>query len=345
MKILITGGCGFIGSNLVRMAIKSGFEVINIDKLTYAGNPLSLKGLSQNPRYTFIEADICDQTTMSTVLNLAAESHVDRSIDSPEPFIRTNILGAFSLLEASRDYWKTLSSKDREAFRFIHISTDEVYGSLGPEGYFTENTAYDPRSPYSASKASSDHIARSYFHTYEFPSIITNCTNNYGPFQFPEKLIPHVILSALEEKPLPVYGDGSNVRDWIHVDDHCRGLLSVLEKGVPGETYAIGADSERTNLHVVLTICKKLDQKKPRNDGLSYENLISFVQDRPGHDRRYAIDAGKMRNKLGWNPQITLEEGLDATIDWYLKNTDWTNSILSGSYKIERLGLKGDDCL
>lgn len=349
--LLITGGCGFIGSNLVRITLASGYSVINLDKLTYAGNPCSLADVENDPGYTFIHGDICDAELLDRifrehqpggVLHLAAESHVDRSIDSPEPFMQTNILGTFHLLEAARRYWKKLPPDRQKSFRFLHVSTDEVFGSLGKDGYFTEDTPYDPRSPYSASKASSDHIVRSYFHTFGFPALITNCSNNYGPRQFPEKLIPHIILNALKGNPLPVYGDGANVRDWIFVLDHCRALLCVLAKGIPGETYAIGADSERTNLGIVKAICGILDRKCPRKNGKSYEDLISFVPDRPGHDKRYAIDAGKIRHELGWKPEISFESGLEMTIKWYLENREWTESILNGSYTIERLGLKGD---
>jgi len=351
LKILLTGGCGFIGSNLVHMALEEDFEVVNLDKLTYAGNLLSLDDISGHAGYSFVKGDISDVPLVSgifedhrpdAVIHLAAESHVDRSIDSPEPFMQTNILGTFHLLEAARRYWKTLPPDRQKIFRFLHASTDEVFGSLGKDGYFSEDTPYDPRSPYSASKASSDHIVRSYFHTFGFPALITNCSNNYGPRQFPEKLIPHVILNALKGNPLPVYGDGSNVRDWIYVLDHCRAMLRVLEKGIPGETYAIGADSERTNLSIVKAICGILDGKCLRNKGDSYEELISFVPNRPGHDKRYAIDAGKIRHELGWRPEVAFETGLEITIEWYLANREWTDSILNWSYTIERLGLKGD---
>lgn len=351
MKILLTGGCGFIGSNLVRHALSSGHEIINFDKLTYAGNPLSLSEIAENPGYRFVQGDICDSKLLEkvflenrpdAVIHLAAESHVDRSIDDPEAFMQTNIIGTYRLLEAARKYQVSLPRKNQDSFLFLHVSTDEVFGSLGEEGSFTETTSYSPRSPYSASKASSDHIARAYFHTYGLPVLVTNCSNNYGPRQFPEKLIPHIILNALNEKPLPVYGDGMNVRDWLYVEDHCSALMAVLEKGRPGETYAIGGNSERNNLSVVRTVCKILDSKRPRLDGKSYQDLIAFVSDRPGHDRRYGIDANKIRSQLGWKPEVSFESGMETTVEWYLNNRHWTDSILNGSYRIERLGLKGD---
>ncbi len=346
--LLITGGCGFIGSNLVRMALADGYRVVNIDALTYAGNRSSLADLEGHPRYTFIKGDIKNAPLLrdaleghspDSVMHLAAESHVDRSISAPEDFILTNVLGTFRLLEASRRYFLSLNDEGGSAFRFLHVSTDEVFGSLGPEGRFDEETPYDPRSPYSASKASSDHLVRAYFHTYGLPAVITNCSNNYGPRQFPEKLIPHMILTALAGKSLPLYGDGGNVRDWLHVDDHCRALLTALERGVPGETYVIGGDSERTNLAIVEEICAILDRKRPRPDGKPYREQITFVEDRPGHDRRYAIDAAKIGRELGWKPVETFEHGLDSTVQWYLDNKAWTDSILSGDYRLERLGL------
>ncbi len=349
MKLLITGGCGFIGSNLVRLALDSGYDVVNLDALTYAGNPASLSDLQDSPAYAFVRGDIRDADLLretlekhkpDAVLHLAAESHVDRSIDAPEDFILTNVVGTFRLLEAARRHHHALPDGRKDSFRFLHISTDEVFGSLGPEGAFDEETPYDPRSPYSASKASSDHLARAYFHTYGLPTIVTNCSNNYGPRQFPEKLIPHMILNALAEKPLPVYGDGANIRDWLHVDDHCRALLAVLEKGVPGQTYAIGGRSERTNIAIVETLCAILDRARPRADGTPYREQITFVADRPGHDRRYAIDAGKIERELGWKPQETFEKGLEKTVKWYLDNEEWTASILSGAYRLERLGLE-----
>ena len=351
MKLLITGGCGFIGSNLVRLALASGYDVVNLDALTYAGNPASLSNVADSPAYTFARGDIrdadllratLDEHAPDAVLHLAAESHVDRSIDAPEDFILTNVVGTFRLLEAARRYHHALPDGRKESFRFLHISTDEVFGSLGPEGAFDEETPYDPRSPYSASKASSDHLVRAYFHTYGLPTLVTNCSNNYGPRQFPEKLIPHIILNALAGKPLPVYGDGANIRDWLHVDDHCRALLAVLEKGVPGQTYAIGGRSERTNIAIVETLCAILDRKRPRTDGKPYREQIAFVADRPGHDRRYAIDAGKIERELGWKPRETFEKGLEKTVEWYLANEEWTASILSGAYRLERLGLEED---
>ena len=351
MKLLITGGCGFIGSNLVRLALASGYDVVNLDALTYAGNPASLSDAAENARYAFVRGDIRDadllretleKYTPDAVLHLAAESHVDRSIDAPEDFILTNVVGTFRLLEAARRYHHALPDDRKESFRFLHISTDEVFGSLGPDGAFDEETPYDPRSPYSASKASSDHLVRAYHHTYGLPAIVTNCSNNYGPRQFPEKLIPHMILSALAGKPLPVYGDGANIRDWLHVDDHCRALLAVLEKGAPGETYAIGGRSERTNIVIVETLCAILDSARPRTDGKPYREQITFVADRPGHDRRYAIDAGKIERELGWKPRETFEKGLEKTVEWYLANEEWTASILSGAYRLERLGLEED---
>ena len=351
MKLLITGGCGFIGSNLVRLALASGYDVVNLDALTYAGNPASLSNVADSPAYTFARGDIrdadllratLDEHAPDAVLHLAAESHVDRSIDAPEDFILTNVVGTFRLLEAARRYHHALPDGRKESFRFLHISTDEVFGSLGPEGAFDEETPYDPRSPYSASKASSDHLVRAYHHTYGLPTLVTNCSNNYGPRQFPEKLIPHIILNALAGKPLPVYGDGANIRDWLHVDDHCRALLAVLEKGVPGQTYAIGGRSERTNIAIVETLCAILDRKRPRTDGKPYREQIAFVADRPGHDRRYAIDAGKIERELGWKPRETFEKGLEKTVEWYLDNEEWTASILSGAYRLERLGLEED---
>ena len=352
MKLLITGGCGFIGSNLVRLSLASGYDVVNLDALTYAGNPASLSDVAENARYTFVRGDIrhadllratLDEHAPDAVLHLAAESHVDRSIDAPEDFILTNVVGTFRLLEAARRYHHALPDDRKASFRFLHISTDEVFGSLGPEGAFNEETPYDPRSPYSASKASSDHLVRAYHHTYGLPTIVTNCSNNYGPRQFPEKLIPHMILNALAGKPLPVYGDGANIRDWLHVDDHCRALLAVLEKGAPGETYAIGGRSERTNIAIVETLCAILDRARLRADGKPYRDQITFVADRPGHDRRYAIDAGKIERELGWKPQETFEKGLEKTVEWYLDNEEWTASILSGAYRLERLGLEEND--
>lgn len=350
MKILVTGGAGFIGSNLVRLLLaKTTHEVINVDALTYAGNLESLQDVEDHQRYTFIQGTICDSTLIANifeqyqpgaVMHLAAESHVDRSIDGPAVFVETNIQGTFSLLEASLRYWRTLSAEKQGTFRFLHVSTDEVYGSLGKEGYFTEETAYAPNSPYSASKAASDHLARAYFHTYGLPVLISNCSNNYGPYQFPEKLIPLMLLNALAGKNLPVYGDGSNVRDWLYVEDHCRGLLCVLEKGRLGEKYNIGGHNEKTNLEIIHEICRILDEIKPRSNGEKYANQIAFVQDRPGHDKRYAIDAGKMQRELSWAPVETFETGILKTIQWYLANESWCQHVLDGSYRGERLGIK-----
>lgn len=350
MKILVTGGAGFIGSNLVRLLLaKTTHEVINLDALTYAGNLESLQDIEDHQRYTFIQGTICDSTLLANifeqyqpeaVMHLAAESHVDRSIDGPAVFVETNIQGTFSLLEASLRYWRNLAADKQGAFRFLHVSTDEVYGSLGKEGYFTEETAYAPNSPYSASKAASDHLARAYFHTYGLPVLISNCSNNYGPYQFPEKLIPLMLLNALAGKNLPVYGDGSNVRDWLYVEDHCRGLMCVLEKGRLGEKYNIGGHNEKTNLEIIHEICRILDEIKPRSDGEKYAQQIVFVQDRPGHDKRYAIDAGKMQRELSWAPVETFETGILKTIQWYLANESWCQHVLDGSYRGERLGIK-----
>lgn len=347
-QILVTGGAGFIGGNFIRFAVKTNnSSIVNIDKLTYAGNLDSLNDIADNPHYTFIQQDICNQRQMEAVVSryqpaalvhFAAESHVDRSIDGPAAFIQTNINGTFSLLEGARKYWNTLTGERKAQFRFIHISTDEVYGSLGETGYFTEETSYAPNSPYSASKAASDHLVRAYYHTYGLPTIITNCSNNYGPYQFPEKLIPLMLLNALEGKPLPVYGNGSNVRDWLYVEDHCRALLTVLEKGRPGEKYNIGGHNEKTNLEIVHTLCDILDQKRPRADGRSYREQITFVQDRPGHDLRYAIDAARIERELGWVPAETFDTGIVKTVDWYLANLDWCHRVTDGSYRRERLG-------
>lgn len=345
--LLITGGCGFIGSNLVRSYLREGCRVINLDKLTYAGNRSSLADLEDDPDYTFVHGDICDTELVRSVLaeynpgaiiHLAAESHVDRSIDSPEEFIQTNIVGTFRLLSATLEYFRALDIEDQHQFRFLHVSTDEVFGSLGTEGYFTESTPYDPRSPYSASKASSDHLARAFHHTYGLPVLVTNCSNNYGPYQFPEKLIPLVINSAIRGKNLPVYGDGKNVRDWLYVEDHCEAIRLVLEKGKSGETYNIGGNSEKTNIEIVRTLCSILDEMHPREDGISYEKQITFVPDRPGHDRRYAIDASKIEQELGWKPQNTFSSGIRRTVQWYLENQEWVENVLSGNYRMERLG-------
>jgi len=351
MRILVTGGAGFIGSTVVRQLIENtGSEVANLDKLTYAGNLESLASVAELPRYHFYQVDICDSAALAAVfaefkptavMHLAAESHVDRSIDGPAQFIETNIVGTYSLLEAARCYWNGLPEEERAAFRFHHISTDEVYGDLGStEGLFTETTSYSPSSPYSASKASSDHLVRAWHRTYGLPVLISNCSNNYGPYQFPEKLIPHMILNALSGEPLPVYGDGSQVRDWLYVEDHARALYEVLTKGQVGETYNIGGHNEKTNLEVVETLCELLEELSPgKPKGVTaYRDLIAFVKDRPGHDRRYAIDAGKIERELGWAPRETFETGLRKTVLWYLDNREWWERVLSGEYRLARLG-------
>jgi dTDP-glucose 4,6-dehydratase len=344
--LFVTGGAGFIGSALVRYLIgKTQYRVVNIDKLNYAGNLASLSSIDQDPRYSFEQVDISDgrelarlfrQYQPAAVLNLAAETHVDRSIDGPAPFIETNIVGTFKLLEAARAHWQTLTGEAKDTFRFVHISTDEVFGSLGKEGFFTETTPYDPRSPYSASKASSDMLVRAWQHTFDLPTLVTNCSNNYGPYQFPEKLIPTVILKASQGEEIPVYGTGDNVRDWLYVDDHVRGLVAVLERGQIGQTYNIGGHNERSNLDVVHTICDILSEVRPA--GGDYRKLISFVQDRPGHDKRYAIDPAKIQDELDWQPQETFDTGIRKTVLWYLDNQAWLDAILSGDYRLERLG-------
>ena len=353
--LLITGGAGFIGSNLVHYALEhTANRLVVVDKLTYSGSLLNLERPLKDPRVVFIRADIGDRAAMARVLaehrpaailNLAAETHVDRSIDGPQPFVETNIVGTFVLLEAARALHRALVGDERERFRFVHVSTDEVYGSLGPTGRFSEETPYAPNSPYAASKASADHLVGAYFHTYALPTIITNCSNNYGPYQFPEKLIPLMILNAIEGRPLPVYGDGGNVRDWLHVEDHCAGLLLALKEGAPGDRYSVGGDNERTNLEVVDRLCDGLDALLPpaSNPSLggrtTYRDLKSFVADRPGHDRRYGIDASKIRRELGWRPRYSFEDGLQATVRWYLEHRDWCERVQAGRYDRGRLGL------
>ena len=353
--LLITGGAGFIGSNFVRHVLEhTGDRVFVVDKLTYAGSLENLEGPLADPRVTFVRADIADAAEMTglftsarpdAVVNLAAETHVDRSIDGPRTFIDTNIIGTFVLLEAARHFVAGLAAGAREAFRFLHVSTDEVYGTLGPSGQFSEETPYAPNSPYAASKASADHLVRSYQHTFDLPTLLTNCSNNYGPYQFPEKLIPLMILNALDGKPLPIYGDGGNVRDWLHVDDHCAGILLVLRTGRTGERYNIGGGNERTNVDIVDRICDALQQLSPpsSNPALasrsSYRELKTFVPDRPGHDRRYAIDATKIRRELGWAPRHSFEDGLKATAKWYVNNRAWCDAVQAGKYERQRLGL------
>jgi len=359
-RVLVTGGAGFIGSAVIRYLIaNTTASVLNVDKLTYAGNLSSLNilfdgsnadegNVADSHRYQFLQADIADQAAMvkavnefkpDAIMNLAAESHVDRSIDSPNDFIDTNIKGTFILLQVALKYWQSLPEPEKSAFRFHHISTDEVYGSLGDTGLFTEQTSYDPRSPYSASKAASDHLAKAWFHTYGLPVIVTNCSNNYGPYHFPEKLIPLVILNALDEKPLPIYGKGDNVRDWLYVDDHAEALVLAVNQGVCGETYNIGGNNERTNLEVVQAICIQLDTLRPRQNGQSYSELIEYVEDRLGHDKRYAIDATKIKSQLSWQPKNNFDSGIKKTVAWYLNNSWWWEPIRSGSYAGERLGV------
>ena len=338
---LVTGGMGFIGSCFVLQQRKLGVKIINLDKLTYAGNPNNLHEISGDDGHVFVRGGIENEElvrfllhefTPDAVINFAAESHVDRSIHAPEAFVRTNVLGTSALLRTAKDWWHKLPCKKKETFRFLHISTDEVYGSLHPsDPAFTETTAYSPNSPYSASKAASDHMVRCYFETYGLPILVTNCSNNYGPRQFPEKLIPLIILNAINQKPLPIYGTGENIRDWLHVEDHCRAIAMVLEKGRPGQSYNIGGRSERTNLQIVSMLCKILNELRPLNSGV-YEELISFVSDRPGHDFRYAIDSTKIENELGWRAAFTLENGLTETVHWYLNNPQWIENVRSGAY-------------
>lgn len=344
---LVTGGAGFIGGNFVLDAVRRGVTVVNLDMLTYAGNLDTLRPVQDDPHHLFVQGDIGDAALVEgllrehrpdAVINFAAESHVDRSIDGPAAFVQTNVVGTLTLLEKTRDYWKSLGAPARDAFRFLHVSTDEVYGTLGETGKFTETTPYAPNSPYSASKAASDHLVRAFHHTYGLPVLTTNCSNNYGPYQFPEKLIPLIIARALAGQPLPVYGDGRNVRDWLYVGDHCAAITRVLEAGRIGETYNVGGDAERQNIDVVKTICRLLDERRPLADGRNRESLITFVADRPGHDRRYAIDASKLKDELGWAPTVTFEQGIAQTVDWYLANQPWVQRVLDGSYRLERIG-------
>lgn len=345
---LVTGGAGFIGGNFVLEARQRGLaRIINLDALTYAGNRDTLAALDGDADHVFVHGDIGDRALVSrllaehgvdAVINFAAESHVDRSIDGPAAFIQTNVVGTLALLEATRDYWKALPDERAAAFRFLHVSTDEVYGSLGDTGYFTEDTPFAPNSPYSASKASSDHLVRAFHHTYGLPVLTTNCSNNYGPFQFPEKLIPLMIQKLVKGEPLPVYGDGSNIRDWLFVGDHCAAIRDVLAGGRVGETYNVGGDAERRNIEVVHALCDAIDARRPRTDGQSRRVQITFVKDRPGHDKRYAIDASKLKRELGWAPTLSFEQGLALTVDWYLANESWVGKILDGSYRLERIG-------
>ena len=344
---LVTGGAGFIGGNFVLEAVAAGVRIVNLDALTYAGNLDTLSSLEGHPGHVFVHGDIGDGDLVArllaehrpdAVVNFAAESHVDRSIDGPAAFVQTNVVGTLALLEATRDYWKALEGGAKEAFRFLHVSTDEVYGSLGETGLFTEATPYAPNSPYSASKAASDHLVRAFHHTYGLPVLTTHCSNNYGPYHFPEKLVPLVIAKALAGEPLPVYGDGTQVRDWLFVADHCAAIRTVLAKGRVGETYNVGGNAEKQNIEVVKAICALLDQRRPREDGQPRESQISFVADRPGHDRRYAIDASKLRDELGWAPAYSFERGIAETVDWYLDNQPWVQRVLDGSYRLERIG-------
>lgn len=348
-RLIVTGGAGFVGSAVIRRLIETHeVQVLNLDKLTYAGNLESLASIEKSPKYQFVKADICNRNVVkkvfddfkpSGIMHLAAESHVDRSIDGPSDFIQTNIIGTYTLLEIARAYWNNLPEPGKSIFKFHHVSTDEVYGSLGESGLFTEDTPYKPNSPYSASKASSDHLVRAWHKTYGLPTITTNCSNNYGPYHFPEKLIPLMILNALEGKPLPVYGKGENIRDWLFVEDHAEALITVFEKGRIGETYNIGGNNEKKNIEVVKTICKLLDELAPLKDGKSYEDQITFVADRPGHDLRYAMDFTKITTELGWKPKETFESGIRKTVSWYLENQTWCKHVQNGSYRRERLGI------
>ena len=346
--LLVTGGAGFIGANFVldTLAARQG-RIVNLDKLTYAGNLDTLSALRDDADHVFVQGDIGDRALVerllrehqpTAIVNFAAESHVDRSIDGPAAFVETNVVGTLALLEAALAYWRESPLERQDAFRFLHVSTDEVYGSLGPVGRFTEESPYQPNSPYSASKAASDHLVRAFHHTYGLPTLTTNCSNNYGPFQFPEKLIPLMIQKALAGEPLPVYGDGRNVRDWLFVGDHCTAIRRVLEIGRVGEVYNVGGDAERENIHVVKTICALLDERRPLANGKKRESLISYVRDRPGHDRRYAIDASKIKRDLGWRQSESFESGIARTVDWYLEHQDWVGRVLDGSYRMERLG-------
>lgn len=348
--ILVTGGAGFIGANFVlQQRQSSDLRIINLDKLTYAGNLETLATLADDPLHIFVQGDIGDRSLVQdllttyqpdAILNFAAETHVDRSIDGPDAFIQTNVVGTFHLLEEARNYWKSLPAPAQDAFRFLHVSTDEVFGSLNAEDpAFSETTPYSPNSPYSASKASSDHLVRAYFHTYGLPTLITNCSNNYGPYQFPEKLIPLMILNAIEGQPLPIYGDGQNIRDWLFVEDHCRAIRLVLDQGTPGETYNVGGAAERTNLWLVQQLCAILDELLPDSSHVPHLNLVSYVKDRPGHDRRYAIDFTKLHTQLGWSPQENIESGLRKTVQWYLDHRDWCQQVTAQNYERQRLGL------
>ena len=345
--ILVTGGAGFIGGNFV-LDLVGEHRIVNLDALTYAGNVATLSSVADNPDHVFVRGSIGDRPFIESLLagqrpravvNFAAETHVDRSIDAPRAFVQTNVVETLELLQAAQDYWKGLEGEERVNFRFLHVSTDEVYGTLGAEGFFTEETSYRPNSPYAASKAASDHLVRAFHHTYGLPTLTTNCSNNYGPYQFPEKLIPLMIYNALRGEPLPVYGDGRQIRDWLYVKDHCRAVMRVLEDGTVGEVYNIGGHNERTNLEVVETICSLLDELVPDSPYAPHASLIAFVEDRPGHDRRYAIDAGKIERELGWTPDETFESGMEKTVRWYLQNRAWCEGVLSGSYRGERLGL------
>jgi dTDP-glucose 4,6-dehydratase len=351
--VLVTGGAGFIGGNFIHYLLAdSTAEIANLDALTYAGNRETLAAVEDNPRYRFLQGDIADPEAVqqlieefrpTAIVNFAAESHVDRSIDGPGDFIHTNIVGTYNMLDKTLAYWRSLDAEEQGAFRFLHVSTDEVYGSLGDAGAFTETTPYAPSSPYSASKASSDHLVQAWHHTYGLPTLTTNCSNNYGPFQYPEKLIPLMILNALAGKPLPIYGTGGNVRDWLFVEDHCRAIWHVVQNGKPGEMYNVGGNSEKTNLEVVDTLCTLLDELVPESPHLPHSSLKTFVADRPGHDWRYAIDASKLKDQLGWGPQETFESGMRRTVQWYLDNLEWCEAVKAGDYEGQRLGLAAKD--